>query len=170
MSFNDELVRRAQIYTQRRRLLLGEQLGSGVHGIVFVTLSHLEQGPSVVRTAIKVHERRRDYVRERDVYLRLKEYRVDTIRGCHVPRLLEYDDELWIITMTIVTRPFVLDFAGAYLDQPPDYGEDVLADWRADKQEQFGPRWAEVQAILGDLEDFGVFMADVNPGNIAFGD
>ena len=72
--------------------------------------------------------------------------------------------------MTVVTRPLVLDFAGAYLDDPPDFPEDVLTDWRTEKQEQFGPRWAEAQAILRALEGFGVFMVDVNPCNIAFDD
>jgi len=84
--------------------------------------------------------------------------------------LVAFDDALWVIEMTIVDRPFVLDFAGAYLDQPPDFSEEVLADWRTEKEEQFGPRWAEVQAILGFLEEFGVFMVDVTPGNISFGD
>jgi hypothetical protein len=72
--------------------------------------------------------------------------------------------------MTIVTRPFVLDFAGAYLDEPPDFSEEVLADWRAEKQEQFGSRWPEVQAILRTLQRYGVFLMDANPGNISFGD
>ena len=84
--------------------------------------------------------------------------------------MLRHDDDLWVIEMTVVTRPFVLDFAGAYLDWPPDFSEEVLADWRAEKQEQFGPRWAEVQAILRSLEGYGVFMVDVNPGNISFGE
>jgi hypothetical protein len=121
-------------------------------------------------SAIKVHEREIHYCRERDVYLRLLESEVKQVRGCAVPKMLCFDDALWIIEMSIVTRPFVLDFAGAYLDKPPDYPDDVLADWRAEKQEQFGPRWPEVQAILRALEGHGIFMADVNPGNISFGD
>src|SRR5262249_49960170 len=107
---------------------------------------------------------------ERDVYIRLKEHGVTEIRGCNVPELIAFDDELWVIEMTIVARPFVLDFAGARLDWPVDFSEETLADWRRDKQEQFGPRWAEVQAILGQLEGFGIYMEDVNPGNISFGD
>jgi hypothetical protein len=122
------------------------------------------------KSAIKVHEREADYCRERDVYLRLGECDVTAVRGCAVPELLDYDDELWVIEMTVVTRPFVLDFAGAFLDKPPDFSEEVLADWRAEKQEQFGPRWPEVQAILGFLEGLGVFLLDVNPGNVSFGD
>jgi len=122
------------------------------------------------KSAIKVHVRERCYCRERDVYKRLMECELTDIRGCAVPEMLHYDDNLWVIEMTIVSRPFVLDFAGAYLDQPPDFSEEVLAEWRAEKQEQFGPRWAEVQAILRFLEGCGVFMEDVNLGNISFGD
>ena len=103
-----DLARRAQEYADRQGLILGRQLGFGIHGIV--------------------------------------------------------------IEMTVVTRPFVLDFAGAYLDWGPNFSEEVLADWRAEKQEQFGPRWPEVQAVLGALEAYGIFMVDVNPGNVSFGD
>jgi hypothetical protein len=145
---------------------MGRQLGFGVHGIVFSAERQTEGPPC----ALKVHERAADHARERDVYLRLQEHGVRLIRGCHVPQLLACDDELWIIEMSVVIRPFVLDFAGAYLDEPPDFSDEVLADWRTEKQEQFGPRWAEVQAILRELEGYGVFMIDVNPGNIAFAD
>jgi hypothetical protein len=170
MSFKDELLGRAREYAQRHGWALGEELGAGVHGIVFATESQPERGPPPVRSAIKVHLRGPDYRRERDVYLRLKEHGLTTIRGCHVPQLLGYDDQLWVIEMTIVTRPFVLDFAGAFLDQPPDFSAEVLADWQIEKQEQFGARWPEVQAILRCLEGYGVFLLDVNPGNVAFGD
>ncbi len=70
--------------------------------------------------------------------------------------------------MTVVKPPFVLDFAGAYLDRAPDFSEEVLADWTAEKQEQFGARWPEVQAVLRELDGYGVFLLDVNPGNVAF--
>ncbi|HYV34934.1 MAG TPA: hypothetical protein VE988_04465 [Gemmataceae bacterium] len=65
-------------------------------------------------------------------------------------------------------RPFVLDFGGAYLDKPPDFSDEVMADWAVEKQEQFGSRWPEAHAILRHLESYGVLMVDVNPGNIAF--
>jgi hypothetical protein len=55
-----------------------------------------------------------------------------------------------------------------YLDYAPEFSDEVLADWRADKVEQFGDRWPEVQAILRELESFGIYMEDVSPGNIAF--
>jgi hypothetical protein len=170
MTFKDELVRRAREYTQRTGLGLGDELGAGVHGIVFATESEGDGGSLPLRSAIKVHQRETDYQRERDVYLRLKEHGVTTIRGCHVPQLLDYDNQLLVIEMTVVKRPFVLDFAGAFLDRAPDFPEEVMDDWRAEKQEQFGAHWPEVQAILRALEVYGVFMVDVNPGNIAFAD
>ncbi len=109
------------------------------------------------------------YFRERDVYLRLREHHVTQVQECLVPQMVAFDDDLWVIEMSVVSRPFLLDFAGAYLDQPPTFSEEVLADWHAEKQEQFGPHWPKVQAILAVLEGYGVFMIDVNPGNISFG-
>lgn len=164
MPTKEELIRRADLYAQRHALVLGEQLGFGVHGIVFVATSKAKPG----RVAIKIHEREVSYRQERDVYLRLREHGVSQVRGCHVPRLLRYDDELWVIEMGIVIRPFVLDFADAYLDRPPDFPDEVLAEWRAEKQGQFGDRWPEVELILLSLQRYGVYLIDVSPGNIAF--
>jgi hypothetical protein len=68
--------------------------------------------------------------------------------------------------MEIVAPPFVLDFAGAYLDSPPDYPDGVMAAWTAEKQEQYGEDWPWVQEIMRELAGIGVYLADVNPGNI----
>lgn len=81
MATEQELIRRAGQYAQRYGLMLREQLGYGIHGIVFVAESQTE--------------------------------------------------------------------------------------WRADKQEQFGDRWPEVELILASLERYGIFLADVSPSNIA---
>jgi len=134
-----DLVRRVQEYASRKGLVIDRELGSGIHGIVFSAENHAEGG----RSALKVHERDAYSCRERDVYLRLQEHDVTVIRGANVPEMIAFDNDLLIIEMTIVTQPFVLDFAGAVLDEPQDFSEEVLADWRAEKQEQFGPRWAE---------------------------
>ncbi len=87
--------------------------------------------------AVKVHERETDYCRERDVYFRLDEHNVTEIRGFHVPCMHGYgfDDDLWVLQMTIVPRPFVLDLG---------------------------------QAVLRELEQYGIFMVDVHPNNISF--
>ena len=164
----EDLVRRATEYAARHGLSVGEHIGFGVHGTVFVTESQMASGP--VKAVIKAHERKEPYLRERDIYQRLQRHGVERIRGCHVPRLLRFDDELLVIEMTLVTRPFVLDFARAHLDQPLEFSEEVMADWLADKKEQFGARWPEVQAILRALQAYGVHMEDVTPGNISLGD
>jgi hypothetical protein len=159
-----EVLRRASEYCKKAGLQLGPQLGFGVHGNVFTVLSQSDPDPS----AIKIHERDRFYYRERDVYRRLAEEGVDSLLNFRVPRMLNADDDLWVIEMTIVSPPFVLDFAGAYLDEPPDYPEEVMAEWEEEKREQFGDRWRTVQAILRKLQGHGIFLADVTPNNIRF--
>jgi hypothetical protein len=166
MSAIPETIARAEEYCSRKGLILAAQLGFGVHGSVFAAVNQSNGR----RSAVKAHERERFYLRERNIYLRLMDQSVTHMRGAQVPQLLGHDDALWVIEMMIVSRPFVLDFAGAYLDFPPDFSEQVLEEWRAEKQEQFGSRWPEVQAILRELEDYGVYMSDVNPGNVSFGD
>jgi hypothetical protein len=149
MTRKEELTRRAAEYCQQHGLALSDELGFGIHGIVYATESYTESERSPLRSAIKVHERDAACYRERDIYLRLKELAVTQIRGCEVPRLIRFDDKVWIIEMTIVVRPFVLDFAGAYLDHAPDFSEEVLADWRAEKQEQFGSRGPRFKRFCG---------------------
>lgn len=70
--------------------------------------------------------------------------------------------------MSVVVRPFLLDFGGAYLDQPPDYDDDILDQWELDKQEQFEENWPKASRILSRLRSYGIYVADVNPGNIGF--
>ncbi|HWD92674.1 MAG TPA: hypothetical protein VG938_10020 [Verrucomicrobiae bacterium] len=158
------LIQNAQAYALHHKLRLAERLGFGIHGIIFVAENNSESG----KTAIKVHRSLEPYLREREVYQRLSVIGVSEILGFHVPQLIRFDDELRIIEMTVVTRPFVLDFAGAYLDVPPEFPEETWAEWEAEKKEQFEARWSTVQAVLGALENFDIHMVDVSPSNIAF--
>jgi hypothetical protein len=94
------------------------------------------------QSAIKVLRFQRLYERERDVYFRLQSQSIVEVAGFSVPQLIHHDDRLWVVEMGIVSPPFVLDFAGAYLDQRPDYPDEVMEEWQADKLEQFGEeRW-----------------------------
>jgi hypothetical protein len=158
------LIQNARVYASRHRLHLAERLGFGVHGIIFVAGDNSKVG----KTAVKAHRSPEPYRREREVYERLRDAGVSEILGFHVPQLIRFDDELRVIEMSIVTRPFVLDFAGAYLDLPPDFPEEKWAEWAAEKQEQFEARWPKVQAVLGALEALDIHMVDVSPSNIAF--
>ena len=72
------------------------------------------------------------------------------------------------LEMTVVAPPYVLDFAGAYLDFPPEFSDEIWADWERKNQEQFGADWPMAQMILGELQDFGIHMHDPSPSNIRF--
>ena len=148
---------RAHEFATEREIGLVRQLGAGYDGVVFETDR---------RSAIKSLRYSELFERERDVYLRLFDRQVLEVCGCRVPRLLDYSDRLQVIEIGIVKPPFVLDFAGAYLDRRPDFPEDVYAEWQAEKAEQFGEDWPLVQSIMAVLAGIGVYLADVKPGNI----
>ena len=161
---NEILIPNARLYADRHELDLAEALGSGKDGIVMVAKNKTKAGD----TAIKVFRFNEAYLREKQAYERLRSLEVPTILGFSVPQLIAFDDDLRIIEMTIVKRPFVLDFAGAYLDSRPDFPADVWADWEADLREKFDTRWPTVQAVLGAFEELGIYLLDVSPSNIAF--
>jgi hypothetical protein len=70
--------------------------------------------------------------------------------------------------MSIVSPPFILDFAGAYLDKRPPFDAEQLAEWDRDKMEQFEGRWREVRSALAHLQGCGIYLNDVKPGNVEF--
>lgn len=156
-----ELMERLGRYTKKHRLTLKRELGFGYDGIVFST---------DCQSALKVFRFVGLFQRERDVYERLRDNAVELIRGFAVPQVVRVDEELFIIEMTIVSPPFVLDFAGAYLDKAPDYPEEVMEQWRTEKAEQFGDRWPEVQRVVAAPRKWKFYLADVKPGNTQFKD
>lgn len=148
---------RIETFARPFGLSLTKQIGFGYDGLVFKTSGN---------TAIKGFKYENLYQNERDVYLRIDEYDFYEVRGCRIPHIFATDDDLWCIEMEIVSPPFVLDFAGAYLNFPPDYPDEVMAAWRAEKREQYEDDWPWVQEIMRDLASIGVYLADVKPGNI----
>lgn len=118
------------------------------------------------RTAIKSLVHPILYRQERDVYLRLQELNLSNLRGFEIPRLVDLDDTLQVIEMTIVSPPFVLDFAGAKLDRKPQFEPEIMEEWRREKAEQFEDDWQEVQRLIWAFERFGVYLSDVHPGNV----
>ena len=155
----NDIEHRAERFAEKHGGKISGGLGAGFDGSVFVTSRH---------SAAKVFRFEPLYQRERDVYLRLQHKGITSVMGFQVPQLMDFDDALWVVEMTIVNPPFVLDFAGAYLDQRPDYPEEVLEEWRAEKSEQFGDRWPTVRLIMSSFAGFGIYLADVKPGNIEF--
>ncbi len=163
---DDVFIQNALAYAARHHLELAERLGFGIHGIIFAAGNKSTSG----QTAVKAHREEEPYRREREIYERLKQAHVVEVMGFNVPQFIRADDGLHVIEMSIVTRPFVLDFAGAYLDAPPNFSEEIWADWEAGKKDQFEARWLKVRAVLDALEDWDIYMVDVSPSNIAFAD
>ena len=160
----EAFIQNAVVYASRHRLQLAERLGFGIHGIIYVAEDKSAGG----KTAIKAHRELEPSRRELSVYARLQEARVSGILGFNVPQFVCSDDDLYVIEMSIVTRPFLLDVAGAYLDAPPDFPDEIWAEWETEKRDQFGLRWPKVRAVLSALEELGIHMVDVSPSNIAF--
>ena len=157
-------IQNARTYGAQNQLHLAERLGFGIHGIAFLAENNTKAG----KTAVKVHRFGEPFQRECAVYERLRDAGVSKILGFNVPQLVRIDDKLLIVEMTVVVRPFVLDFAGAYLDTLPDFPEETWAEWESEKREQFDIRWPRVQAVLGELERLDIHMVDVSPSNVAF--
>lgn len=135
------------------------RLGFGKDGTVWATNA---------ATAIKVFDRPGFYLQEKRVYQHLAFQRVSSAAGSSIPTLIGFDDTLGVIEMSIVTPPFVLDFASARLDQPIEFPPEVMEEWLARKHEEFGANWSRACAVLRALEKLGIHMTDVHPGNIRF--
>lgn len=159
---DEEAIANAEAYAARHQLRLIERLGFGIHGIVYLVEGNSELGTAV----LKAHFQEEPYLREKAVYERLGELNITEIRGFEVPCLLGSDNELLILRMTVVTPPYVLDFAGAYLYDAPKHSEEVWEDWRRQNEEQFGADWPMAQIILGDLQDLGIDIHDPSPTNL----
>jgi hypothetical protein len=149
---NENLKPNAQLYASQHQLELAEPLGSGKDGIVLVGKRKFKPA----NVAIKVHGFPESYLREKQAYERLSEADVSAVLGFNVPQLINSDDELCVVEMTIVERPFVLDFAAAYLDRPPEFPDEVWAHWEEEKADQFEERWPKVQEILSSFREIGI--------------
>ena len=159
-SLNDDILRRAAGYAQVRERRLDRRLGFGKDGTVW---------DSDRSTAVKVFRTPEPFRREAAAYRRLTERSVLDVLGFRVPQLLNVDDRLMVIEMTIVRPPFVLDFGSAYLDgAAPRFPEDIMEEWLADKQEEFGDRWQQAASVIRAFERLGIQLTDIHPGNIAF--
>jgi hypothetical protein len=161
---SDIALTNAAAYAARYHLRLVERLGFGIHGTVHVAEHEGKQDQS----AIKAFDSVEFYQRERAVYERLRDADVSEVLGFHVPQLIRADDDLRVIEMTIVTRPFVLDFAGAYLDARPQFSEEIWTEWELQKREQFGDDWRIVEKVMGAFEELDIYLVDVSPSNVGF--
>ncbi|MCI0363169.1 MAG: hypothetical protein L0Y44_13660 [Phycisphaerales bacterium] len=88
----------------------------------------------------------------------------------NVPQIVDADDSLLVLEMTIVQPPFLLDFGGADLDYRVDFPPEIIEEWHEEKREEFGANWPAVQRVLAKMESMGIYIRDIHPGNIKFGD
>lgn len=161
LEYMDDIEERLNAFALTNNLQVVRQMGFGIHGRVF-------QAATSRSTAVfKVFESGDSYQRERDVYLRLREIDVVEIQGCNVPCLLDFSDQLRVLEISLVSRPFCLDFAAAYLDGLPSYFSPMGEEWEAEKREQFGEDWPKVLRVLDELEFYGIYQTDVSPTNIS---
>src|SRR4051812_47572002 len=114
---DEDILSAAETYAKRTNRLVSGRIGFGIHGTVFT----LEGNAQIAPTVLKVHYSKEPFTREWDIYLRLADAQVTNIDEFDVPQLLTADRDLLAIEMTMVKPPFVLDFAGAYLDFPPEF-------------------------------------------------
>jgi len=146
-------------YVQRHGLKKLDRLGYGQDGIVYSTTR---------KSAVKAFRYEEQYRREKRVYLRIEERGIYRIGEFSIPRRVSHDDELMVVEMGIVSPPFILDFAGAYLDEPLPYTPEQIAEWQRRKRSLFGDNWPAVRSAMSTLRGHGIHLADVNPGNVTF--
>jgi hypothetical protein len=154
------LLVRATQYTRRRKIERLDELGHGKDGHVWRTNR---------RSALKIHEQDASYRVERNAYMRLRDFEVTNVAGFALPELVEYDDELLAIEMTVVSAPYILDFASAIFDFPPDLIEDEGHTFEDLVRYRFGEQADEILSLHDELAvRAGIFLMDPHPHNIKF--
>jgi hypothetical protein len=165
MSDDDTVFERACRYAQSREIRIErkDRLGHGSDGTVW---------KSSALSAVKALYAEKNYANELESYKRLKEAGIRQLNGFFVPELVDFDDELMIIEMSIVEPPYLLDFGKVYIDRPPPYHNDpqLMANAQAEWQEWFGKHWARVAGVLQRLENYGIYYVDPRPSNICTGE
>ena len=153
----------ADAYALRRGLVFTGRFGAGLQGKVW----KVRRKGKLIPFALKLHLKRNAYLRERDCYLHLAEAGDFELEGFNIPALLHWDAAALALELTIVDRPFVVDFAQTWLEGPPDFPVEVWQERRETWAEMYGDDWPRVRRVLAALEERGVWYLDVHPGNIA---
>jgi hypothetical protein len=140
---------------------LNAHLGSGNDGWVWKS-----SRPSV----IKVLERESKYNTELYCYQRLRDAGVLWIRGFSVPQLVDWSDHLRVIEMTLVIKPYLIDFAKAHFT-PLELSDETWEEWNREGIELFGTqRWKTALSVTRELQAYGIYYYDIKPGNLMFED
>jgi hypothetical protein len=153
----------ADTYSEQYGVTFAEKLGEGKDGRVFNTTRD---------TAVKFCFDQETYARELRAYVLLTAKNIESIFGFQIPLLENFDDALLAIEMSVVTPPFLLDFAAAYTREEIErfaFTEDVIAEREAHWADIFGDRWPETSALRDEFERrTGFVLLDLNLNNIRF--
>lgn len=103
---DEDIIEKAEAYVARRDGRFAGRLGFGIHDAVDAIEGNAHPGVA----ELKIHYAEEPYLREKQVYERLKEAGVLEIRGFRVPQHIAFDDELLAMEMTVMKPPRVLDF------------------------------------------------------------
>ena len=158
-SFAD-VTERAKLFCEQSGIHFTNALGHGIDGNVWQTSR---------QSALKVFAREDTYQRERDCYRRLFENDVSILAGFDVPELKDYSNLLLAIEMSVVSPPCILDFGKAYVDSPPEYSAEALAEAEEAERELFtAEQWKQVRLVRAALRRYGIHYFDARPSNIMF--
>jgi hypothetical protein len=70
--------------------------------------------------------------------------------------------------MQIYSRPLKCMLRITLYKSPPEFSDQIWADWEGEKREQFGSLWDNVSAVLSELKLLGIYILDPSPSNIRF--
>jgi hypothetical protein len=150
-----EIERRRDEYCEAKQLQVVDLIGFGVDGFVWQTDRE---------SVVKVCRYKAPFDSELAVYQRLSKIGLRKLQGFEIPWLLNHDAARWVLELSFVSPPFVLDFAAASLGQAPS--EMSSPEWLAEKQRMFGRDWPDVQRLLDGLRLYGIHFPVVHLGNI----
>jgi hypothetical protein len=156
-----EILAVAEQYAINRQFNLAGLLGAGKDGTVWQT-SRL--------SALKIHLTNESYRIERDAYIRLRQLNIEMVAGFSIPSLLDHDDEMLALEMTVVHPPFLVDFASAFFDDPPDFIEDeghTFEDFLRSRFDETAPAVLDLYHELAART--GIYLPDMHSQNVKFG-
>lgn len=115
-------------------------------------------------TIVKVHWYHDRFQKELATYQRLVERKIARLKGFEFPQLVDYDEELHILELSIVSPPYILDFVEVGIGKrPPNFDLDRI---ETQQSKQFGKDWPDVKRLLEALMQIGIYYDDVHNKNI----
>jgi hypothetical protein len=148
-------------YLTRNKLLILGLLGTGKDGDVLKTDR---------TSALKKLRTLELYRRELRAYKLLDELSIAELEGFSLPRLLGYDEEALLIEMTIVTPPYLLDFASTHDEVEMEFlafTDEIWAEREQHWADVFGDQWPRVRTLRNTfLRLTGLTYLDPSKNNV----